>query len=85
MVSQGSYSELSKSGVDFSKLLKPSEEDGKAREDSLDDQMNSESTDSGVPLSDTRRPKTDSLTSEGSVGVEYVVTSLNTSWVLFLK
>ncbi|GFS16349.1 multidrug resistance-associated protein 4-like [Elysia marginata] len=70
--SQGTYPELAKSGVDFSELLKPSEnetrEKDKYNQDSAGEQ---DESGSGVPISDQKRH---SVISADSLGEDYVVT-----------
>ncbi|KAK3795778.1 hypothetical protein RRG08_031859 [Elysia crispata] len=74
VVGQGTYSDLSKSGVDFSELLKCSEEKtaeiDTQNQDSLGNQTISWAT------SDSKLPRTDSVTSLDSLGKEYVPDSV---------
>ena len=68
---QGSYTELSRSGVDFSQLLKPSEDetpDGYSQGVSLNKQE--EPMTMGT---DGKRSRADSISSQDSLGKDYVV------------
>ena len=73
MVNQGTYSELFKTGVDFSLLFKSSLEVKQATKNQ-NNQIRFESTDGNIVLSESKCLRTDSLTSKDSVSLDIVVT-----------
>ena len=83
MVSQGTYTELSKSGVDFSELLKHQEEETSEMDkgtEKIGDKPDTTVTDNKhMTGTGDKRLRADSVTSDDSLGEDYVVRFLESS------
>ena len=77
IVSQGTFAELSKSGVNFSELLKLSEKDASEMDQGslINKDKYTPNTDH-VTTSESERRRADSISSMESLGKDYVVTML---------